>query len=140
MNAKEAKTTATKRAEELKKQREEAEQRRQEKAAKEWKEERANFLKNRIAWLESDIKEAVDKGKTKITMQLESHEEAERSGEKWFWQVTPFKPEWKKIFAHFEDLGYELKITVKRERHYDLSDLNPRDDWYTSDTILEVSW
>lgn len=140
MNAKEAKATAKKNAEAIKKAREVKERRAANESARKWKEERANFLKNRIAWITSDIQEAGSRGKTKTTNRLESHEEAERSGEKWFWETTPFKAEWKKVFSHFTDLGYELKIVVKRERHYDLSDLNPRDDWYTSDTILEISW
>lgn len=140
MNAKEAKLAAEKKATQLKKQREDAERREADAHAKKWQEERANFLKGEIAHIEYLIAEAVGKGQTKTSTRQTSHEEEERSGEKWFWQTTPFKPEMKKVIAHFEALGYELKFNVKRERHFDLSDLNPRDDWYTYDTILEISW
>src|SRR5271166_1332846 len=102
MRAKEAKLTAQKRAAEITQQHEEAEQARAEKQAKEWRERRANWLKNEI----SGIAEAVDKGKSAIEVWLASEDKPELAEEKAFWQRFTYKPELKKVIAHFKDLGY----------------------------------
>jgi hypothetical protein len=140
MNAKEAKATATKRAAELKTQREEAARKRDEAAADKWRRERAAWFEHELESIEEDIAEAVHKGKTKIDVWLATTEKPEQAEEKVFWTYFAYKPELKKVIKHFEQLGYELNFRVKKEEHYDLSDLNPRDNWFTYETILEVSW
>src|SRR5208282_4163488 len=140
MRAKEAKLTAQKRAAEITQQHEEAEQARAEKQAKEWRERRANWLKNEISGIEEEIAEAVDKGKSAIEVWLASEDKPELAEEKAFWERFTYKPELKKVIAHFKDLGYDLKFKVKRRENVDLSDLNPRDNWFTYETVLDVSW
>jgi hypothetical protein len=140
MRAKEAKLAAQKRAEELKQQREEAENARAEKQAKEWREKRANWLKNEISGIEEDIAEAVDKGKSAIEVWMASEDKPELAEEKAFWERFAYKPELKKVIAHFKNLEYDLKFRVKKRENVDLSDLNPRDNWFTYETVLDISW
>ncbi len=140
MNAKEAKFAAQKKAIELKEKREAAERRRQEQASKEWREERANWFKNELEWIASLIAEAVDRGKTKTSIHLATSDEREQAEEKAFWDRFAFKPELAKVIAHFEGLDYKVKIVVKKKENIDLSDLSPRDNWFTYETVLEVSW
>lgn len=140
MRAKEAKLAAQKRAAEITQQREEAEQARADKQAKEWREKRANWLKNEISGIEEDIAEAVDKGKSTIEVWMASEDKPELAEEKAFWERFAYKPELKKVIAYFKDLDYELKIVVKPHENVDLSDLNPRDNWFTYETTLKVSW
>jgi len=140
MNAKEAKIAAQKRATELKNARDAAEQKSAEEHARKWREERANWFKNELAWIEREIADAVDKGKAKTHVWLATSDDPERAQEKAFWERFAYKPELKKVLAHFRDLGYQLKFSVKEERHVDLSDLNPQDDSYTYETTLDISW
>jgi hypothetical protein len=140
MKAKEAKLAAQKKAEELKQKREEAERKKNEDAAKKWREERANWYTNHISWIEESIAEAVNKGKDKTNVWLSSSEKPENATEQAFWGRFAFKPELKKVIAHFEDLGYQIKFRVKTEEHVDLSDLSPRDNWFTYETLLDISW
>lgn len=140
MNAKEAKLTAQKRATELSKKREAEERSRQEQAAKKWRDERANWFKSELEWVENAVAEAVNKGKTKTHIWLATSDERETATEKAFWERFAFKPELKKVIAHFEDLGYQLEFGIKKEEHVDLGDVNPRDNWFTYETTLEISW
>lgn len=140
MDAKEAKLTAQKRAKEIEKKREEAERKSAEAHARKWREERANWLKNEIERITSDIAEAVDKGKTDCEVWMASSEERERAEEKAFRAGFAFEPELKRVLKHFEDEDYKLKFVVKEHENVDLSDLNPRDNWFTYETTLEISW
>jgi len=140
MNAKEARATATKRATEIENARQEKERREAEASAQKWREEKANWEKNQIRWITERIAEAVSKGQHSTSFQMEANDDEERSGEKWFWQVTPYKAEMKRVMKHFEDLGYTLEFYVKNRENVDLSDLNPRDNWITYETRLKVSW
>ena len=140
MNAKEAKLTAQKRAAELAKKREQAERKSAEEHAKKWREERANWYTNHISWIEESIAEAVNKGKNKANIWMATSDEPEKATEESFWQGFAFKPELKKVIAHYADLGYQAEFRVKKEEHVDLSDLNPRDNWFTYETVLEMSW
>ena len=140
MNAKEAKLAAQKRADEIAKKREEEERKEGEAHAKKWREARENFLKNEMLHIESAIAEAVDKGKTKTHIWLASSEKPENATEKAFWERFAYKPELKKVLAHFKNLDYQLAFVVKTERHVDLSDLNPQEDSYTYETQLDISW
>jgi len=139
MNAKEAKVTAQKRATELKNAHDAAERKSAEAHAKKWRQAREDFLKNETVHIESAIAEAVDKGKAKTRVWLATSEKPENATEKAFWEGFAYKPELKKVLAHFKDLGYQLKFAVKEERHVDLSE-NPQDDSYTYETILEINW
>jgi hypothetical protein len=140
MNAKEAKATATKRAEEIKKKREADERKAAEKHAQEWKDERENWYKNHLEWFAKNIADAVDKGKTETSVWLATSDEPEHAEEKAFWQYFAFKLELKKVIAHFEKLGYKLEFSVEKYENVDLSDLNPRDNWFTYKTKLDISW
>jgi hypothetical protein len=140
MNAKEAKLTAQKRADEIKRQREEREQREAEAHAKEWREEKANWLKYEMENFAHCIKEAVDRGQTSTKVHVETHDKEEWAEEKTFWKNFAYRAELKKVIAHFEELGYTIEYKVKPYRNVDLSDLSPRDDWYTYQSILEISW
>jgi hypothetical protein len=140
MRAKEAKIAAQKRAQELKDQREAAEQKRARESAAKWKKERADWITNHIAWIEGDITEAVNKGKEKIRVNLYSHDKAEDAKPEAFLPRFAFRDELKKVIAHFEKLDYKVEFKVKTEENVDLSDLNPRDNWYTYETQLEISW
>jgi DNA primase len=140
MNAKEAKLTAQKMAEELKNEREAAEQKSANEHAKKWRKERADWYTNHISWIEESIKEAIDKGKDKTNVWLSSSDEPEKAKEEVFWKRFAFEPELKKVIAHFEDLGYQIKFRVKTEEHVDLSDLSPRNNWFTYETLLDINW
>jgi hypothetical protein len=140
MNAKEAKLTAQKRAEEIKKKHEAAERKSAEEHARKWREERANWFKNEIESITASIAEAVDKGKTDIEVWMNTSDEPEQAEEKAFRARFAYEPELKQVLKHFEDEDYKLKFAVKEKRNVDLSDLNPRDDWYTYETTLEISW
>ena len=140
MNAKEAKLAAQKRADEIVKKREDDERKEGEAHAKKWREARENFLKNETAHIENTIVAAVDKGKTKAHIWLASSEKSENAQEKAFWERYAYEPELKKVMSHFKKLGYTLSIRVKTEEHVDLSDLNPGDNWFTYETLLDISW
>jgi hypothetical protein len=140
MNAKEAKLAAQKKAAEIKKKKEDDERREAEQSAKKWKEARAEWFKSELAGIERHIADAVEKGETRTHVWLASSDEPERAAEKAFWERFAYKPELKKVISHFEDLGYQIAFGVKPHEHVDLSDLNPRDNYYTYETILEISW
>jgi hypothetical protein len=140
MNAKEAKFAAQKRATELKNERDAAERKRQAKASEKWRNERANWLRDHISWIEESIAEAVRKGEDKASIWLASSNEPKKAEEGDFLARFAFKPELYKVIAHFKDLDYQVKFGVKREEHIDLSDLNPRDNWFTYRTELKISW
>jgi hypothetical protein len=140
MNAKEAKDAAQKKAAEIKQKREEAERLEAEQSAKKWKEARADWFKNECLWIEREIAAAVEKGKTKTHVWLATSEKPENAVEKVFWERFAYKPELRRVIAIYKDLGYELGFRVKEERHVDLSDLNPQEDSYTYETLLDISW
>lgn len=140
MNAKQAKLTAQRRAAEINKEREEASRKKREEAAKKWSEERANWQRNQLSYIEESIKAAANKGQTKTSIWLASSEKRERAEEEVFWEGFAFATELKKVIAHFKKLGYQLKFGVKTRENVDLSDLNPRDNWFTYETVLEISW
>ncbi len=140
MNAKEAKLTAQKRAEELKRKREAAERKSAEEHARKWREERANWLKYEIEGITDRIKGAVDKGKTDIEVWLATSDEPEQAKEKAFRARFAYEPELKQVLKHFEDEDYKLKFAVRKHENVDLSDLSPRDNWFTYETTLEISW
>ena len=140
MRAKEAKIAAQKRAQELKDQREAAKQKRAEESAKKWKQERADWITNHLAWIERDIAEAVNVGKEKIHVSLYSHDKPEDAKPEAFLPRFAFRDELKKVIAHFKKRDYKVEFKVKTEKHVDLSDLNPHDNWYTYETQLEISW
>jgi|GEM_PF-7029756 hypothetical protein len=140
MNAKEAKLAAQKRATQLKDERDAAERKSQEEASEKWRKERADWYTDHISWIEQSIAEAIDKGKNKADIWLATSDEPEKATEQAFWGRFAFKPELKKVIAHFKDLDYQVAFRVKEERHIDLSDLSPRDDWFTYETLLDVSW
>ena len=140
MNAKEAKVVAQKRAAELKEQREAAERKEQEASSKKWRDARANWFKEEVAWIEQEIEAVVNLGKTKTTVWLASSDKRENATENAFLERFAYKPELKKVMSHFENLGYKLQFGIKDRENIDLSDLNPRDNWFTYETILEISW
>jgi hypothetical protein len=100
----------------------------------------ANWEKNHLSWITDQITEAVNKGQHSTSFQMEANDDRERCGEEWFWKVTPYKAEMKRVMKHFEDLGYKLEFYVKNRENVDLSDLNPRDNWITYETRLRISW
>jgi hypothetical protein len=138
MNAKEAKLTAQKRAEQIKKEREERERQEAEAHAKEWRDKKANWLKYEMENFGHRIKEAVNKGQASTNIHIDTHEKEEWAEEKTFWKNFAYRAELKKVIAHYEGLGYSIVYKVKPYRNVDLSDL--RDDWYTYQSILEISW
>lgn len=140
MNAKEAKLTATKRADEIEQKRIAAERKEAEDHAKKWRDQRANWLKNEIASIESRIVEAADKGQTKIHCWMATSDRREDAAEKNFLARFSYEPELKKVMTHFKKLGYTLAFRVEDYENVDLSDLNPRDNWTTYRTMLDVSW
>jgi hypothetical protein len=140
MNAKDAKAAAQKRATELKNEREAVERKEQEVQAEKWRKERAEWFTNHISWIEESIAEAVRKGQDKTDIWLATSDEWERATEKAFWERFAFKPELKKVIAHFKGLGYQIEFRVKKEEHIDLCDLSPRDNWFTYETLLDISW
>ena len=140
MNAKEAKAVAQRRAIEIKQQREEREQREAEARAKEWREKKASWLKYEMKSFAEYIKEAVNKGKTSTTIHLETHDKKEWAEEETFFRNFAYKNELKKVIAHYEGLGYIIEYKAEPYRNVDLSDLNPRDDWYIYRSVLKVSW
>jgi len=139
MNAKEAKLAAQKKATELKHIREAAEQKQAEAHAKKWRDERANWFTNHISWIEKAISDAVNLGENKTRIWLATSKTPEQAQEKVFWERFAFKPELKKVIAHFKGLDYELKFGIKKEHHIDLSEL-PQDSYDTYETQLEISW
>lgn len=140
MSAGEAKAASSKRAEELRQQRDEAEQKRAEAQAKKWRDQRADWYKSELESIEERIAEAIDKGKDSIEVWLATRDKREDAEEKSFWSGFAYKDELKKILAIFKKRGYKLKITVKPHENVDLSDLSPRDNWYTYESTLEISW
>lgn len=140
MKAKEAKITADKRAKELKAQREENERQRSAASAAKWKKEREDWLKDEIAWIDDKIAEKVKKGQTRVDVHLATFDKPEWAEEKAFRKGFAFEPELKKVIKHFKDEGYLIEFRVNKHENVDLSDLNPRDNWFTYETIMEVSW
>lgn len=140
MNAKEAKLTAQKRASEIEKKRNAKEQKEAEDHAKKWKEQRENWFQSELACFERNIAEAVDHGKNKTSIWLDTHDKREWAEEDVFWKSFSYKPELKKVLKHFEELGYTLKYRIEDYRNVDLSDLSPRDDWYTYRSMMDISW
>lgn len=140
MKAKEAKVAAQKRATELKNEREAAERKSANEHAEKWRKERADWYTNHISWIEESIADAVNKGKDKTNIWLATSDEPEKATEEAFWPRFAFKPELLRVIAHFEKLDYQVKFRVKKMENIDLSDLNPRDNWFTYETLLDISW
>jgi len=98
------------------------------------------LFKEEVAWIEQEIEAVVNLGKTKTTVWLASSDKRENATENAFLERFAYKPELKKVMSHFENLGYKLQFGIKDRENIDLSDLNPRDNWFTYETILEISW
>ena len=139
MKAAEAKIISKKRTDKIARA---EELRRQEKSEKEKLhaiKDREDFIEDFNSIIEDKIANAIEKGKFFCEIFAGSTEKSPEDAKRWFTNCG-YQDEIDKILKKYKRNGYKIYEIVKTDRRYDLSDLNPRDDYNVYEAYWKLDW